>query len=215
MTPEDLPTVSIESIRETSERADKRTWGVVLAAGKSTRYGESNKLLTDIDGAPLVRHAAKALVGSSLDGVTVIVGYEGDCVRDALNDLPVEIRENSDYEAGQSTSVRDGVVAARDHDADAVLVALGDMPAVDVASINLLLEAYERGVADILAAACDGRRGNPVLFDERFFDRLADIEGDVGGRGLLTERFGARAVETGNPGVLEDIDRPVDVDEFL
>lgn len=214
MTMEDLPTISPESIQETSERADKRTWGVVLAAGESTRYGESNKLLVEIDSTPLVRHAAKTLVESSVDGVTVIVGHEGDCVRGALNGLPVEIRENPDYEAGQSMSVRDGVGAARDHDADALLVALGDMPAVDVASIDLLLEAYERGVADILAAACDGRRGNPVLFSERFFDRLADVEGDVGGRGLLTERFGARAVETGDPGVLRDIDHPDDLDDF-
>lgn len=212
MTVENLPIVSLESIQETSERTDKRTWGVVLAAGESTRYGESNKLLAEIDSTPLVRHAAKTLVESSVDGVTVIVGHESERVRAALEGLPVEIRENADYEAGQSTSVRDGVQAARDHDADAVLVALGDMPAVDAASIDLLLEAYERGVSDILVAACDGRRGNPVLFDERFFDRLRDIEGDVGGRGLLTERFGARGVETGDTGVLRDIDRQADID---
>ncbi|WP_336001861.1 nucleotidyltransferase family protein [Halorientalis halophila] len=217
MTAEDLPTVAPESFRERGEFGDrtaKRTWGVVLAAGESSRFGEENKLLADLDGVPLVRRAVAPLVESSLDGVTVVVGHERDRIRPAIDDLPVEIRTNSAYETGQSTSVREGVRAARDHDADGVLFALGDMPAVDVASMDLLLEAYEYGVADALAAACDGQRGNPVLFDQRFFDRLADVEGDVGGRELLTDRHGARAVETGDPGVLRDVDRASDLEDL-
>lgn len=212
MTREELPTVAPEEFRKTGERTEKAVWGVLLAAGQSNRYGEENKLLADLDGMPLIHHAATTLLESSLQGVTVVVGHECDRLREAVDDFSIEIRENPSYDLGQSTSVCEGVRAAQANGADGVLIALGDMPAVTVDSINLLIEAYEYGVSDVLAAACEGARGNPVLFDERFFDQLLAIDGDIGGRDLLTKNYGARTIETGDPGVLSDIDRPTDLD---
>jgi molybdenum cofactor cytidylyltransferase len=182
--------------------------GVVLAAGTSSRYGEANKLLERIDGTPMVVHAVRTLLATDLRGVTVVVGYEADRVEAALADEPVAIRQNDDYEAGQSTSVAEGVAVARERGADAVLLALGDMPDVDAATVELLCGAYERGVAPALAAAYEGRRGNPVLFDGRYFDALADVDGDVGGKQILVSDPDAVAIETGDPGVLADVDRP-------
>jgi molybdenum cofactor cytidylyltransferase len=185
--------------------------GVLLAAGTSNRYGESNKLLQTLEGKPLVRHAAETLHRSVLDGVTIVVGCEADSVRAALGDLPVAVRVNDDYTAGQSTSVRIGIEDAASRDADAALVALGDMPWVNFETINLLVEGYRRGVSDVLVAACEGTRGNPVLFDSRFFEALTDVSGDVGGREIIFEADGAVAVETGDDGVLRDIDQPADL----
>lgn len=193
---------------------DARVWGVLLAAGTSSRYGDRNKLLAPLDGDPLVVHAARTLVGSGVAGVTVVVGHEADRVRAALAGLDVEIRENEAHERGQSTSVREAVAAARDHDADAVLVALGDMPRVSPRTVDRLVAAYAAGEGAALAAAHGGRRGNPVLFDARFFDALADVEGDTGGREVLLDAGDAALVETGDPGVVRDVDRPTDFDDL-
>ncbi|WP_324760694.1 nucleotidyltransferase family protein [Haloarcula sp. GH36] len=186
--------------------------GVVLAAGTSSRYGDSNKLLEAVDGEPLVGHAVRTLSASSVDGVTVVVGYEAARVREAIADLGADIRVNQAFEAGQSTSVAAGVEATRERGADAVVFALGDMPDVAVQSIDALLRAYRCGDGDALAAAYDGTRGNPVLFDRRFFDALSNIDGDVGGREILLNDPDAAMIETGDPGVLRDIDRPADLD---
>ncbi|MEF8814511.1 MAG: nucleotidyltransferase family protein [Halovenus sp.] len=189
---------------------DHTVHGVVLAAGQSSRYGPENKLLEPLAGTPLVAHAVETAVDAAVDGVTVVVGYEADAVRAALDEFDVAFRTNEAYAAGQSTSLACGVAAARERGADAVVVLLGDMPHVATGTVDLLIAAYAGSAYDALAAAFEGKRGNPVLFDSAYFEALADVEGDVGGREILLERADAVAVETGDPGVLQDIDRPTD-----
>lgn len=209
-----LPVLDSLDLPSEKLRPGAKIWGVVLAAGTSSRYGDENKLLAPIDGQPIVAHAVETLLASDIDGVTVIIGWEGDRVHDAVQDLEVEVHENPDYNEGQSTSVRRGVRRAADHDADAVLIALGDMPDIDPSSVDLLISTYEYGVADIVAAAADGDRGNPVLFDSGFFERLIAVDGDTGGRSIIAEADDVVAVETGDNGVLYDIDRPWDLENY-
>lgn len=195
------------------QRTAATVHGVVLAAGTSSRYGSENKLLAAVDGEPLVRHAARTLVDSAADELTVVVGCEADRVRSAVADLPLSTRDNPDYEAGQSTSVRAGVRAAMDAEADAVVIALGDMPDVSTATVDTLVESYERGAGTAVAPAYDGQRGNPVLFDARFFEPLADVSGDIGGREILLTGDDSALIDVGDPGVVRDIDRPTDLSE--
>jgi molybdenum cofactor cytidylyltransferase len=196
---------------ETTER-QATVVGVVLAAGTSSRFGDANKLLVKWNGAAIVRHATEILRRSALDTVVVVVGHQATRVRAVLTDLDVTIVDNEDYEDGQATSVRRGVEAARDVGADATLFALGDMPTVDVESVDHLVSAYHAGQGDALAAACDGTRGNPVLFDDCHADALADVTGDTGGRDILLSSEQSALVETGDRGVLLDVDRPDDIE---
>lgn len=211
---EPLEVVDPDSVANEDAVPSSTVHGVVLAAGTSSRYGASNKLLETVGGEPLVTRAVRTVRATSVADVTVVLGHDATRVREAVADLGVDTRTNDAFEAGQSTSVATGVAAARAHDADAVLVALGDMPDVSVESIETLLETYHRGAGDALAAAYEGKRGNPVLFDRRFFDALANVEGDVGGRTILRNDPDAVAVETGDPGVLRDVDHPDDLAEL-
>jgi molybdenum cofactor cytidylyltransferase len=188
--------------------------GVVLAAGASSRFGDSNKLLAEWRDAPLVQHATRTLCDSTVDTVVVVTGHQADRVRSAVADLDVTVVHNEVYERGQATTVERGVTAARDHDADALLFALGDMPTVRPSTVDRLVAAYRAGSWTALAAAHEGTRGNPVLFDGRHFDALGDVTGDVGGRDILLAAEDAALVETGDPGVLLDIDRPADLDDL-
>lgn len=210
MTRDTLPVV--EPPFPDRERRRTSVRGVVLAAGTSSRYGARNKLLEPIGGEPLVRRAVASLADAPLAGVTVVLGHERERVRAALADRDVEFRDNDDYGCGQATSLRTGVEAARDADVDAALFALGDMPAVSRETIETLLEAHRRTGRSALAAGYDGRRGNPVLFDASHFDALARVPGDVGGRDVLRGAPDAAIVETGDPGVLRDVDRPGDLE---
>jgi molybdenum cofactor cytidylyltransferase len=195
----------------TPTRAPARVAGVLLAAGTSSRFGEANKLLSTLDGEPLVWHAARTLLSASVAPVVVVVGHEADRVIDALDGLDVEFVRNDDYVDGQSTSVRAGIGALDDHDTDAAVVALGDMPFVDPETVRTLVSAYEAGIGDALAAAHDGERGNPVLFDRRFFDALTRVDGDVGGRAILLESDRSACVDVPDSGVRHDIDEPADL----
>lgn len=208
---ETLTVIDPASVAAEEPVASPTVHGVVLAAGTSSRYGGSNKLLELIDGEPVVTHTVEAVRAAGLDGITVILGHDAERVGAAVSGLRVNLQTNDRYAEGQSTSVATGVAAARERGADAVLIALGDMPFVSVETIETLLSVYARNAGDAVAAACGGKRGNPVLFDERFFDALSSVEGDVGGRELLYSDPGAVAVETGDPGVLHDVDSPGDL----
>lgn len=193
-----------------------RVAGVLLAAGTSSRFGDANKLLASYQGAPLVRHAARTLVEAGLAPLVAVVGHQRDQVAAALDGLGFEIVENPHYDEGQATSVRCGVEAleAGGDDVDAAVFALGDMPAATPESVHALVDVYRTSEWTALAAAFEGRRGNPVLFDRRHFDDLTDVSGDTGGRRLLKTGDRSALVETGDPGVRRDVDTPDDLDRI-
>ncbi|SIS18464.1 nucleotidyltransferase family protein [Natronorubrum thiooxidans] len=209
----DLPLLEADDVSHADDgHNEPAVAGVLLAAGTSSRYGTENKLLATLEGEPIVRHAARPLVRSSVDPVVVVLGHEADRVQDALEGLPVETVINEAYDTGQASSLRAGIEAVYDcDDVDAVLVALGDMPFVTPETIETVVSAYAAGAGEALAAAFDGDRGNPVLFDARFFGALTDVDGDIGGREILLESDSSALIEVDDLGVRRDVDVPDDL----
>jgi molybdenum cofactor cytidylyltransferase len=72
---------------------------VLLAAGPSTRLGQSKQLVR-IDGEALVRRVARLLLDMELDYITVVTGCNADLVEAELEDLQVGIVYNGDWEQG-------------------------------------------------------------------------------------------------------------------
>lgn len=192
--------------------------GIVLAAGLSRRMGNRNKLLLEIDGTPMVRRVVETALAAGLDPVVVVVGYRGDEVRQTLAGLPVTCAENQRPEAGLSSSLRTGIDAIagagrnRTNAAavEGAVVLLGDMPWVEARHISALLDEFDPTAGfSICVPVHEGRRGNPVLWDARFFSEMAALDGDVGARALL-ERHAAvvHEVPVDDAGVLRDVDTP-------
>lgn len=182
---------------------------LVLAAGRSSRMGERNKLLLPVDGEPMVRRAALAALASRARPVVVVTGYQQEAVTAALAGLDVEIVVNPHFAAGMSTSLKAGLAALPGEIAGA-LVLLGDMPDVTAADLDRLIAAFapKQGRA-ICVPTLGGRRGNPVLWGAEFFTDMARLEGDSGARGLI-DRHAERVAEVvmASAGVLLDIDTP-------
>ena len=183
--------------------------GIILAAGRSSRMGAMNKLLIPIDGKPMVRRAAEAVLGAQLSPVVVVTGHQREQIEEALKGLPVTFLNNKDFAAGMSTSLRVGLDAVP-AECDAALVALGDMPLIRPAEIGQLVNAFNpvEGRA-IVVPTRRGKRGNPVLWARRFFAEMTAAGGDVGARHLL-EAYPEAVVEVemAGDGVLTDIDTP-------
>jgi CTP:molybdopterin cytidylyltransferase MocA len=101
---------------------------VLLAAGPSSRMGEQ-KLVLDLGGEPLARHALIALVAAgNLDPIVVVLGFEAERVRDALEGLGATFVVNREYESGIESSLRTGARALADN--VAALFALADQALV-------------------------------------------------------------------------------------
>ncbi len=178
---------------------------IILAAGGSQRMGRPKQLLS-IDGQPMVRRVTAAVCDSRLTQVVVVVGAHASLVSKALAGLPVEPVYNEDWAEGMSTSVRVGIRALR-ADIGAVLVILADQPALTPKLVQLLVERYRATEAPIVAPFYRGQRGNPVLFDRSLFPELLSIQGDRGGRMIIT-RYDEQMerVECHDPGVVQDVD---------
>ena len=171
--------------------------------------GTRNKLLAPIDGVPMIARTVDAALASQASPVIVVTGHEAEHVSAALAGRAVTLVHNPDFSGGLSTSLKAGLAALPDT-ADAALICLGDMPLVTADELDRLIGAYApvEGRA-IVVPTRDGKRGNPVLWDRRFFPEMARVAGDVGARHLIGENAELVAeVEMDRPGILVDIDTP-------
>ncbi|MEO1265887.1 MAG: nucleotidyltransferase family protein, partial [Pseudomonadota bacterium] len=145
--------------------APVRIAGILLAAGASRRFGAANKLLSKIDGAPLIRRSAEALITSqALAPLIVVVRPGADDVRAALAGLPVLFAVNADADEGIASSIRTGLRSIED-DARAVLIAQADMPNLTARSIAALATAFvaRAGNAIVAPRGPSGRIGTPIV----------------------------------------------------
>ncbi len=186
-----------------------RIAAIILAAGQSRRMGETNKLVADIDGAPMVARVADQVLASQADPVICVLGHEADRVRAALAGRDITLVENPDYAQGLSTSLKRGIEAVPE-DADGALVSLGDMPQVTPDVIDRLIAAFDPIEGrSICVPTTGGRRGNPVLWGRDFFEEIAEITGDKGAREIIDAHPESTVeVDMTGEGVLLDIDEP-------
>ncbi|MGH6635571.1 MAG: nucleotidyltransferase family protein [Gammaproteobacteria bacterium] len=98
----------------------------LLAAGLPSRMAPVNKLLTSLGDHPVIRHVVQTTLDAGLDPVIVVVGYDREALRAALEGLlPVRMVDNDDYEEGLASPIRAGVSAIVT-DVDAAVFLLGD-----------------------------------------------------------------------------------------
>jgi molybdenum cofactor cytidylyltransferase len=178
---------------------------VILAAGRSSRMGGPNKLLAQFDEKPLIRLVAERVARSEASGLTVVTGHQQEKIAAALAGLDVELVHNPDFASGLASSLKAGIAAVPD-DAAAVLIVLGDMPAVDGVSLDRMIAAFRQGGGAVVRASSAGKRGNPVILPRALFSDIAKLEGDAGARAIIegTEVIEAEIGE----GALLDVDTP-------
>lgn len=187
---------------------------ILLAAGRGRRFdprGERNKLLQRLpDGELVVAASARTLLAVFPRVVAVVPPGDGG-VGEALRALGCEVTVCPDADSGMGLSLAHAIRHSL-HDQLAGhgwLVALGDMPFVEQATLRALADAIEQG-AGIAAPLFDGQRGNPVAFAALHRDALLALEGDQGARHLLRSAP-VTALALDDPGILRDIDSPSDL----
>lgn len=177
-----------------TEKDGSAVAAIVLAAGMSRRYGRENKLLADAAGEPLVRRVVARVLASRARPVLVVTGHDSEGVRAALAGLAVDFVHNPDFERGMGTSVAAAVrlLQARDGVTGAAVL-LGDMPEIDAALLDRMLEAFagDGGRRIVFPVDREGRQRNPVLWPRSLFEALAGLDGDRGGRDLIQQHAGA------------------------
>ena len=191
---------------------------LILAAGRSQRFGRTriNKLLAPIAGRPMIQSVLQAALRSSARPIVVVSGHQRSAIDRALRPLRSRcwrLRFNRHHRRGMSSSIIAGLRALPDN-LDGVLIALGDMPALDPRVIDQLIHAFEAS-DDAVIARSAGQRGNPVLIGRSLFADLEALRGDIGARRLLQQGSRKLRFIEADRSVIADIDTRRDWMRFI
>ncbi|MES1973170.1 MAG: nucleotidyltransferase family protein [Pseudomonadota bacterium] len=183
----------------------EKTVLILLAAGRSKRFGDLDKLEQKFLGQPLALHVVTAFEDIPFqDRFVVKNGTDLDFAGRGYR-----VIHNDDPSIGMSRSVKLGVECAKQDGAQAVLIALADMPRVTATHVYRLLDAADS--ADAVVASSNGVYPcPPALFAAGQFDFLLNLDGDAGARDLV--RSGKHVVTS--PAELIDIDTPEDLERL-
>ena len=187
--------------------------GILLAAGKSSRFGSQKLLarLPNAGGQRVIEASAANLLAAV--GRVIAVTSRDDMLMRVLDDCGCQVVVNEHSANGMGTSIAAGVNASMD--AAGWIIALGDMPYLQVetiASVRQYLSEQHR----IVVPMYQGKRGHPVGFARQFGSVLGALQGDAGARSIIDAALAENAsnifqFNIDDAGVIADIDVPADL----
>ncbi len=179
---------------------------IVTAAGLSRRMGCCKQLL-DLGGKTVLARCLDTLLAGGLTQVVVVVGPGNELVAAEASRFPVEVVVNPARGGDMASSVLVGRRLLAPH-ITGTIVALCDYPLVSPATISYLASVHGAAPTAILVPRHGGQKGHPTLFPSALLDELSS-----GGtlRDILARHHEeVRLLDTGDPGILLDMDTPED-----
>lgn len=179
---------------------------IVLAAGRSQRFGAHNKLLQDLAGSPVIAWTVAAVAGAQFHEIIVVTGQDHEAMAHALQACPVRIHRCAPECLGIGYSIAAGIGVVS-HDSVGVAILPGDMPLITASTLRTVAHAFviADGKRVVHAADATGAQRNPVIWPRSYFAALRDLTGDRGAKSLIRD---AVAVTVRDERELLDVDTP-------
>ena len=187
--------------------------GVVLGAGRSSRFGTPKQLLPFGD-TTMLGQVVRNANASDLDRVVVVLGRASRELRDSVDFGRAMVVENTAYGTGCATSLLAGLDAAGE-DCEALALLLGDQPGVRAEFIDSVLLGWRRKWPWASVTSYGGELGHPFVFSRAAFEDLRGLHGDKAVWKLIEaypERVSRIEVDAALP---PDVDTPEDYELAL
>ncbi len=172
---------------------------IVLAAGRSERFGTEDKLLADLHGQPLGLHTPQRL--APMKWATKIAVTLGE-LAGPLQDLGFVIVAPL-QDGGLGDNIAKAVSAL--NRPQSVLICLADMPFVTLTHIEEMMAAMSAD-RSIVASQGAGVLSPPVLFGVKYFESLLVLSGDIGARDVIVANKPELALVPATRTTLMDVD---------
>ncbi len=179
--------------------------------------GADNKLLLPFNNKPAVAAIVETIVEAGVKDIVVVTGYEAGSVKDALKNYKVQFAHNTRYNEGMTSSIQQGVIAAK---GNGYMICLSDMLMVTAAEYRLLEDAFEERIQVDAACICmpqyKNEKGNPVIFSAFYRELILQNQEPEGCKNVVqlnNEHLYMVAMNT--PHILQDFDYPDDYDRLL
>ena len=187
--------------------------GVVLGAGRSSRFGAPKQLLPFGD-TTMLGQVVRNANASDLDRVVVVLGRASEELRGSVDFGRAAVVENTAYGTGCASSLLAGMDAAGE-DCEAIVLLLGDQPGVRAGFIDSVLYEWRSLRPWACVTSYEGKLGHPFVFATEAFEDLRGLHGDKAVWKLIEaypERV--RRVEIAAP-LPPDVDTPEDYELAL
>jgi molybdenum cofactor cytidylyltransferase len=190
--------------------SDKVICPIILAAGKSQRFG-SDKLLHILSyngvNKPLILHSLTPWL-DAFDHVNVVVRTDNHALIQMLQNRELGSRLTLITAINPARGMSASLVSGIDENkaADGWLVGLSDMPYIQSSVIVKSLEALSAG-SEITLPTYNGKRGHPVGFSLRFRTQLLALSGDKGAKDIIASSPDKiTLIDSPDEGIWQDID---------
>lgn len=177
---------------------------LILAAGSSSRMGDRDKLLEQVQGVPLLTLMAQRALETGAQVRVCLPGPDHPRVKA----LPADARPVwvPDAAEGMGASIRTGALSASR--TEALMILPADMPELTTNDLQTLWQAHTPD-AITRGASADGRPGHPVIFPQDLLRELETLRGDEGAKSVLVRhRQRLNLVSLPDQHALTDLDTP-------
>ena len=198
-----------------SDNEKVKSAAIILAAGSSSRMGQSKQLLK-IKGESLIRRTIKTVIDSGVDQVVVILGSDQQTLHQEIVALPIQIIVNQNWKKGMGSSIKSGVQFVMDHfpSCQSILFTVCDQPLLPSGHLKKLIAALQMGENSIVASFYSGSPGIPVLFGRSMFKELLNVNNAHGAKKVIHAHSKSTYLIEFPQGAI-DLDTPGDWEKFL
>ena len=187
---------------------------LLLAAGSSSRMGQSKQLLP-INGKPLIRRMVEICLSANTGKVVVVLGANENAHRKEIQDLPVKIVSNPDWDKGMGSSIKAGVmfITSAIPMSAGVIISVCDQPHLTAKHLIGLSQQFVPDRQLIIASDYGGAQGVPTLFDAFYFKELQQLENTAGAKKII-QKYSHAIIDVPFPEGVIDLDTIEDYNTF-
>ena len=188
---------------------------IILAAGSSSRFN-GIKQLVEYNGKLLVEIIIDESIKTQLKPIVIITGANAELVSRAINHYQqIKVVFNEQWKQGMASGIIKGLSEILlDKKIRNVIIAVCDQPFISASLLQQLINTKNGTGKNIVACSYADTIGTPVLFAQKYFSKLTQLQGDEGAKKLLKNNIEDVAVIDFPQGVV-DIDTRDDYQNLL
>lgn len=186
---------------------------IILAAGYSSRMGAFKPLLP-FGGTTVLERSVAMFRSAGVNDIRVVTGHRASDLLPLLERLQVQPLLNSNYQEGMFSSMYTAAASLAGGSGAFFLLPV-DIPLVRHETVALLARSFGTAGKGIIYPACRGERGHPPLIATAYREEILAWQGYGGLKALLMRHEAdATTIETGDEGILLDMDTPEDYEQL-
>ena len=159
---------------------------IILAAGNSSRMGQSKQLLK-IGEETLLQRSVKTALGAGIEKVVVVLGADDKAHARSIEQFPVNVVVNEKWQTGMGSSLKAGLnfLKSNHPSISGVIVMVCDQPLVTSKHIESLLAIHHKKGKPLVASRYSNTYGVPALLTKKYFNQILSLGDNEGAKKII------------------------------